>query len=81
MTQEKTAPAVVAVTISAELFNALGNYLASKPWAEVNHLLVALQESQPVFGEAGVPNPEVVADEVEPADPAKAAKKAATTKR
>lgn len=68
MTTQTNENPVVAVTINAELFNAIAQYLSKRPWEEVNPLLSGLQQGEPVFGEPSVND--TVADD-EPAPKAK----------
>ena len=49
--EQQTEKQVVSVTISTETFNAIGNYLVTRPWAEVDQLIKQLQSGNPVFAE------------------------------
>lgn len=42
---------IIAIKISTQLFDALGNYLFTRPYGEVVQLVQGLQESEPVYDE------------------------------
>lgn len=48
---------IIAVQIDANLFQALGNYLVTRPYAEVSELIRALEKSTPIMESESAPEP------------------------